>query len=100
MDIQQIKSYLPTDFINSMDTNLLDSLCVGTWDYVKNYTNWKEGVEVPQGLVMVCADMVKFYATTNTAFEEMQTDDMHLVFNTTLPNSVVDRLTPYRRLEW
>lgn len=98
--IQSIKDFLPTDFKSGVDSELLDNLCGGTWDYVQNYTNWKEGVTVPQGLIMVCADMVKFYTTTNPTFEEMQTDDMHIVFNTTMPNSVLNRLTAYRRLRW
>lgn len=100
MDIETLKQYLKPDFVASIDPTYFSSMCEGVWDYVQNYTNWPTNKPVPPGLVMVCADMVAFYTDTRTTYKEMKTDDMTLVFNTSLPDTIVRRLTVYRRLRW
>lgn len=100
MDVANIKAYLKPEFLAKIPDEYLTKLCEGVWDYVSNYTNWPVNTAVPAGLVMVCADLVGFYYGLRPEYEEMQTDDMHLVFKTTMPDSVLVRLTQYRRLRW
>lgn len=98
--VETISPFLNPEIAASIPADYLSALVAGTWDWVKNYTNWPDTKEPTPGLLMVCADMVVFYGTTRSTYKEMKSEDMGLVFNTSLPNTITMRLTQYRRLRW
>lgn len=100
MTYTDIKPYLKPEFVAGQSEEYLTTLTNGVWDYVVNYCNWDTTKDPPPGLIMVCADMVMFYANLKPEFEEMKNDDMGLVFTTDLPDTLTTRLTVYRRLRW
>lgn len=98
--LADIQPFLNPEISATIPPDYLSALATGVWDYVQNYTNWPETKDPPPGLLMVCADMVVFYGNTRSTYKEMQSEDMTLVFNTSLPDTIVRRLTCYRRVRW
>lgn len=98
--VDMVKPFINPEFLAGFSTDYLSALVSGTWDYVRNYTNWPETKDPPPGLLQAVADSVVYYGNSRPYVEEMKSEDMTLVFDTDLPDSVVRRLTPYRRLRW
>lgn len=98
--LETIQPFLNPEISATIPPEYLSALATGVWDYVQNYTNWPETKDPPPGLLMVCADMMTFYGTTRSTYKEMKSEDMDLVFNTSLPTTITNRLTQYRRLRW
>lgn len=100
VNVDSVKPFINPEFLGTIPADYLSALVTGVWDYVQNYTNWPDTKDPPPGLLQCVADSVVYYGNTRPYVEEMKSEDMTLVFDTDLPESIVRRLTVYRRLRW
>lgn len=100
LTLTDIRPYLNTDKVDTTKTSYLNALAKGVSDYVAHYTNLEIDSNSPEGILLICADMVSYHFSLRPDLQSLRTEDMELVFSTKYPASITTRLNAYRRLKW